>query len=335
MGNHQHYGSPAQPTKIDKIKYLTKEIQNALKKVNAWNRGQLHGLERSQNAIEEELEVIEKALAKAKIEEPLEEKQKDEDKKGNSKSDATEADDNEEERIYENIHEDFHTWISKTGGHNGGWHPEDHLHMVTLTHRHANWRRMPERFLEDIWSGVRGVPSREAVRKHVEWYMEYCVRRDKQKERIGQWKKSRAQMKEEERKHSATSMKLHKTTKSNWLHKNKEKLRKLEEWKKLKTVKKEIEEAEELLRVAEKKAKIEQRMERRNVQIKRYLKVREEKKKMQMVKEEEERRVNEMERRHRRDLNRMVLSQYHEKDMERIQWKIKQKADDQVKIRLT
>ena len=55
---------------------------------------------------------------------------------------------------------------------------------------------------------------------------------------------------------------------------------------------------------------------------------------MQMVKEEEERRVNEMERRHRRDLNRMVLSQYHEKDMERIQWKIKQKADDQVKIRL-
>ena len=99
-------------------------------------------------------------------------------------------------------------------------------------------------------------------------------------------------------------------------------------------MKKEIEEAEELLRVAEKKAKIEQRMERRNVQIKRYLKVREEKKKMQMVKEEEERRVNEMERRHRRDLNRMVLSQYHEKDMERIQWKIKQKADDQVKIRL-
>ena len=101
-------------------------------------------------------------------------------------------------------------------------------------------------------------------------------RRDKQKEKIGQWKKQRAMLKEEERKHSATSMKLHKTNKtnSNWLQKNKEKLRKLEEWKKLKNVKKEIEEAEELLKVAEKKATIEQRMERRNVQIKKYLKIR-------------------------------------------------------------
>ena len=51
-------------------------------------------------------------------------------------------------------------------------------------------------------------------------------------------------------------------------------MRKLEEWKKLKNVKKEIEEAEELLKVAEKKATIEQRMERRNVQIKKYLKIR-------------------------------------------------------------
>ena len=180
--------------------------------------------------------------------------------------------------------------------------------------------------------GVRGVSSRDAVRRHVEWYAEYCVRRDKQKERIGQWKKTRAMIKEEERKHSATSMKLHKTNKAaNWLHKNKEKLRKLEEWKKLKVVKKEIQEAEELLRVAEKKAKIEQRMERRNVQIKKYLKVREEKKRIQQEKEEEEKRMKEIERKHRREMNRMVLSQYHEKDMDRIQKKIKLKADEQVR----
>ena len=245
-------------------------------------------------------------------------------------SDNGESENRDEIDVDNVIQEDFHTWVSRTGGHNGGWSAEDHLYMVTLTHRHANWRRLPDRFLEEIWSGVRAVSTREAVRRHVLWYAEYCVRRDRQRQTIGQWRERRAAAKVEERRNSATSMKLHKTNKSGWLHKNKEKLRKLEEWKRLKTVKKEIEEAEELLRVAEKKSKIEQRMERRNTQIKRYLKVREEKKKVQQRREEEEKRIKELERKHRREMNRMVLSQYHEKDMERIQWKVKQKADEQV-----
>ena len=255
--------------------------------------------------------------------------------KDNQDSASKKSEIGETENCDENIiHEDFHTWVSRTGGHNGGWSAEDHLYMVTLTHRHANWRRLPDRFLEEIWSGVRAVSSREAVKRHVEWYAEYCVRRDRQKMKIGKWRERRAAVKEQERKqHSATGTKLHKTSKPGWLHKNKEKLKKLEEWKKLKTVKKEIEEAEELLRVAEKKSKIEQRMDRRNTQIKRYLKVREEKKKMQQRQEEEEKRIKELERKHRREMNRMVLSQYHEKDMERIQWKVKQKADEQVDIK--
>ena len=331
----QQPGAPTQPIKIEKIRFLTREIQNALKKVNAWNKGQLDGLERSQNTLEEELEVIEKALANTKIDEPAEDIVPVKESQ-NSKSENGELENNGDERDSENpvLHEDFHTWVSRTGGHNGGWSAEDHLYMVTLTHRHASWRRMPDKFLEEIWSGVRAVSSREAVRRHVEWYVEYCVRRDRQKMRIGQWRERRAAMKEEERRHSATSIKLHKTSKAGWLTKNKEKLRKLEEWKRLKTVKKEIEEAEELLRVAEKKSKIEQRMERRNTQIKRYLKVREEKKKVQQRREEEEKRIKELERKHRREMNRMVLSQYHEKDMERIQWKVKQKADEQVMFKL-
>ena len=106
----------------------------------------------------------------------------------------------------------------------------------------------------------------------------------------------------------------------------------MEEWKKLKTVRREIEEAEELLRVAEKKSKIEKRMERRNQEIKKYLKIREHKKKIQQEKDEELRRMKEIERRQKRQWNRMVLSQYHDKDMERIQFKIKQKADEQVRF---
>ena len=333
LESHQHQ-QLTQPTKIEKVRFLTREIQNTLKKVNAWNKGQLDGLERSQNTLEEELEVIEKALANTKIDEPAEDIiVKDNPDSASKKSENGETE-NCDEKDYENlIHEDFHTWVSRTGGHNGGWSAEDHLYMVTLTHRHANWRRLPDKFLEEIWSGVRAVSSREAVKRHVEWYAEYCVRRDRQKMKIGQWRERRAAIKEQERRqHSATSTKLHKTSKAGWLHKNKEKLKKLEEWKRLKTVKKEIEEAEELLRVAEKKSKIEQRMERRNTQIKRYLKVREEKKKVQQRREEEEKRIKELERKHRREMNRMVLSQYHEKDMERIQWKVKQKADEQVNI---
>ena len=310
------------------MRYLTKEIQTALKKANAWNKGQLDGLDRSQNSLEEELDVIEKALSKAKIEE---ESSRVEVSKGppidrnQVEKEETEPDPGEEE-----FPEDFHSWVSRCGGQNGGWTQEDHLHMVTLTHRYANWRRQPERFLEEVWSGVRAVTCREAVRRHVEWWVEYCARRDKQKQRITEWRKNREAANSEERKHSATSQKLHKTNKGNWLHKNKEKLRKLEEWKKLKIVKREIEEAEELLRVAEKKAKIEKRMERRNQEIKKYLKIREQKKKFQREKDEEQRRLKEMERRERREWNRLVLSQYHDKDMERIQLKIKQKTEEQV-----
>ena len=178
---------------------------------------------------------------------------------------------------------------------------------------------------------MKAVPSKEVVKKHVDWYAEYCARRDKQKEKIGQWKKSKIDSKVVDRKQSPSTSKLHKTTKSNWLQKNKEKLKKLEEWKRLKTVKKEIEEAEELLRIAEKKSKIECRMERRNQQIKQYLKIREEKKRKQQEKEEEMKRIKEMQIKQRREINRMVLSQYHDKDMERIQIKIKQKSEEQAR----
>ena len=327
--DQHHYLGPSQPTKIEKVRHLTKEIQNALKKATAWNKGQLDGLDRHQNSLEEELELIEKALSNARIEHEADEERC----KGPAKnSEEEEQDESELDRGEDDFSEDFHCWVSRTGGQNGGWRCEDHLHMVTLTHRYANWRKQPERFLEDVWSGVRAVSCREAVRRHVEWWQEYCARRDKQKEKIGQWRNSRAAALLQQRKLSATasSQKLHKTTKSNWLHKNKEKLRKLDEWKKLKTVKKEIEEAEELLRVAEKKAKIEKRMERRNQEIKKYLKIREQKKRIQQEKDEEDRRMKEIERRQKRDWNRMVLSQYHEKDMERIQYKIKQKSDEQV-----
>ena len=329
LEKNQVCGAPAQPTRIEKIKYLTREIQTNLRKVNAWNSGQLEGLERTQNSLEEELEVIEKSLAKTKIEEvsaEIEEQKIIDSKAASVKNDNKDVDEVKDENLFE----DFHDWIIRTGGHNGGWTPDDHLHMVTLTHRHANWRKLPERFLEEVWSGVRAVSSREGVRRHVEWWVEYCSRRDKQKERIGQWRKRKMMVKEEERKSSATTVKPKKLRSSAWMKQNEEKLRKLEEWKKLKAVKKEIAEAEELLRVAEKKAKIEQRMQRRNQQIKKYLKIREEKKRLQQEKEEEEKRMNEMERKQKREMNRMVLSQYHEKDMERIHWKIKMKADEQV-----
>ena len=117
--------------------------------------------------------------------------------------------------------------------------------------------------------------------------------------------------------------------KGNWVQKNKERLKKLEEWKKLKAVKKEIEEAENLLRIAEKKSKIEERMDRRNKQIKEYLKAREDKKRAQQEKEDTIRRIKDLQIKQRREINRMVLSQYHDKDMERIQGKIKQKAEEQ------
>ena len=204
-------------------------------------------------------------------------------------------------------------------------------YIINNISRHANWRRKPDRFIDEVWAGVKAVPSKEVVKRHVDWYAEYCARRDKQKEKIGQWRKSKVENKLLERKPTSSSINLHKTTKSNWLQKNKEKLKRLEEWKRLKTVKKEIEEAEELLRIAEKKSKIELRMERRNQQIKKYLKIREEKKRQQQEKEEEMKRIKEMQIKQRREINRMVLSQYHDKDMERIQLKIKQKSEEQAK----
>ena len=189
------------------------------------------------------------------------------------------------------------------------------------------------------------------VRRHTDWYVEYCARRDKQKEKIGQvklnileshliisfqWRMSRIMKTEKElsKKYSGKGNTTPSTPrpvvkKGNWVQKNKERLKKLEEWKKLKAVKKEIEEAENLLRIAEKKSKIEERMERRNKQIKEYLKVREEKKRAQQEKEETIRKIKEMQIKQRREINRMVLSQYHDKDMERIQGKIKQKAEEQ------
>ena len=131
LDKRQHFG-PTQPTNIDKVRYLTKEIQNALKKANAWNKGQLDGLDRSQNSIEEELEVIEKALSKARIEQ---EKSSQDVSNGPAKScEEEEKEDNDLERE-EKFTEDFHTWVSRCGGQNGGWNQEDHLHMVTLTHR--------------------------------------------------------------------------------------------------------------------------------------------------------------------------------------------------------
>ena len=57
--------------------------------------------------------------------------------------------------------------------------------------------------------------------------------------------------------------------------------------------------------------------------------VREDKKRAQQEKEDTIRRIKDLQIKQRREINRMVLSQYHDKDMERIQGKIKQKAEEQ------
>ena len=182
--------------------------------------------------------------------------------------------------------------------------------------RHANWRRKTNRFIEEVWSAVKAVPSREEVktqlnflnrvvwqdyeskskwdyfegnhfkdkfnllcltftlffysapssiwndghfqvRRHTDWYVEYCARRDKQKEKIGQvssafwnnayflvqWRMSRIMKTEKElsKKYSGKGNTTPSTPrpvvkKGNWVQKNKERLKKLEEWKKLKAV---------------------------------------------------------------------------------------------------
>lgn len=124
---------PAHPTKVERVKYLTREIQNAIKKTKAWNRGQLDGLERNQNTIEEELEILERTFSKAKIEQEVAEREAErkEDEALLSKEDVAGL----EKEAVPVFQEDFHSWISRAGGHNGGWTQDDHLLMTTLTHR--------------------------------------------------------------------------------------------------------------------------------------------------------------------------------------------------------
>ena len=131
LDQRQHLG-PSLPTNIEKVRYLTREIQNALKKANAWNKGQLDGLDRNQNSLEEELEVIEKALSKARIEE--ENSYAEIDQGPDESCDQQDKEEAEKEKG-EEFTEDFHSWVSRCGGQNGGWTQDDHLHMVTLTHR--------------------------------------------------------------------------------------------------------------------------------------------------------------------------------------------------------
>merc|ERR1712013_810304 len=194
----QSVSGPAHPVKVEKVKYLTREIQSSIRKTKAWNTGQLDGLERNQNTLEEELEVLERTLSKAKIEQEIAEKAAEAEQEAiaNKEQEAV-VDDPPEE-----FQEDFHIWLARVGGHNGGWTQDDHLFMTTLTHRHANWRRKPDRFIDEVWAWVKAVPSKEVVKKHVDWYAEYCARRDKQKEKIGQWKKSKIDSKVVDRKQS-------------------------------------------------------------------------------------------------------------------------------------
>ena len=168
------------------------------------------------------------------------------------------------------IGENLHNWLARSGGLSGGWSNADHNCMTTMTHRHANWRRKPEKFIDDVWSGVKGVTSREAVKKHVDWYIEYCWRRDREKKKIEIWRKCNEESKEKEReererklRHEKMEMRRCRSRSCSSLAMVR-KQHKLEEWRTRKQVKKEIEEAEELLRMAEKRAKIEASIRKRN-----------------------------------------------------------------------
>ena len=65
---------PTHPVKVEKVKFLTREIQvtlvpppssqAAIRKTKAWNTGQLEGLDRHQTTLEEEVEAIERSLHK-------------------------------------------------------------------------------------------------------------------------------------------------------------------------------------------------------------------------------------------------------------------------------
>ena len=129
----EHTSGPTHPIKVEKVKYLTREIQNAIRKTKAWNTGQLDGLERNQNTLEEELEMLEKTLSKAKIEQELAEKEAEAEAEREAKiSNELEQ---ENHNPPEEFQEDFHVWLARVGGHNGGWTQDDHLFMTTLTHR--------------------------------------------------------------------------------------------------------------------------------------------------------------------------------------------------------
>ena len=111
-----------------------------------------------------------------------------------------------------------------------------------------------------------------------------------------------------------------------------EKQNELDKWKAMKQVKKEIEEAEDLLKMAEKRTKIEESIKKRNKKIRKLLVVREQKKQMDRERDDEIRRIKEMDRRIRKEESKMLISQYHEKDIARIQQKIKNKKDEHFKM---
>lgn len=127
----QSSSGPAHPVKVEKVKFLTREIQSSIRKTKAWNRGQLDGLERNQNSLEEEIEMLERTLSKSNIEQEIAEQEAEIEREENAKREA----ENIEEDTPEEFHEDFHTWLARWGGHNGGWTQDDHLFMTTLTHR--------------------------------------------------------------------------------------------------------------------------------------------------------------------------------------------------------
>ena len=85
-------------------------------------------MDRSQTALEEEVEGIERSLASVRLElEDVEAAARE--------AEAKEEQDREEDQPVEEYEEDFHLWLSRAGGPSGGWTHDDHLVLTTLTHR--------------------------------------------------------------------------------------------------------------------------------------------------------------------------------------------------------